>query len=62
MSKTEPVRDLGDDFGADCFWNSNQPFEIILDLASLFPYATSNVVTRWKRREHLYLVPNLGVS
>jgi hypothetical protein len=32
------------------------------DLVSLFHYTTSNVVTWWKRREHLNLVPNPGVS
>jgi hypothetical protein len=41
----EFICDLGDDFGADCSWNPNQPFQIILDLVSLFPYTTSNVVT-----------------
>jgi hypothetical protein len=58
----ESICDLGDDFGADYSWNPNQPFQIVLDLISLFPDATSNVVTWWKRREHLDLVPNLGVS
>jgi hypothetical protein len=58
----EFVCDLGDYFGVDCSWNPNQPFQIVLDLASLFPYNTSNVVTWWKRREHLYLVPNPDVS
>jgi hypothetical protein len=41
----ESVCDLGDDFDADYSWNLNQPFQIILDLTSLFPYTTSNVVT-----------------
>jgi hypothetical protein len=36
--------------------------QIILDLVFLFPYTISNVVTWWKRREHLDLVLNLGVS
>jgi hypothetical protein len=58
----ESICDLGDDFGADCSWNPNQPFQIVLDLVSLFPYTTSNLVTWWKRREHLDLVPNPGVS
>jgi hypothetical protein len=58
----ESVCDLGDDFGADSSWILNQPFQIILYLASLFPYTTSNVVTWWESREHLYLVPHLGVS
>ena len=58
----ESVCDLGDDFGADYSWNPNQPFQIVFDLASLFSYATSNVVTWLGRREHLYLVPNLVVS
>jgi hypothetical protein len=62
MSKTESICDLGADFGVDCSWNLNQPFQIVLDLVSLFPYTTSNVVTWWKRKEHLDLVPNLGVS
>jgi hypothetical protein len=62
MSKTESVCDLGDDFVVDYSWNLNKPFQIVLDLASLFPYTTSNVVTWWKRREHLYLVPNPCVS
>jgi hypothetical protein len=57
----DSVCDLCDDFGADCSWNPDQPFQIILDLASLFPYTTSNVVTWWVCREHMYLVPNLGV-
>jgi hypothetical protein len=54
--------DLDYDFSADCSWNPNQPFQIVLDVVSLFPYTTSNVVTWWKRREHLDLVPNPGVS
>jgi hypothetical protein len=58
----ERLCDLGDDFGVDCSWNLNQPFQIVLDLVSLFLYTTSNVVTWWKRREHLDLVPNPGVS
>jgi hypothetical protein len=58
----ERLCDLGDDFGADCLWNLNQPFQIVLDLVSLFLYTTSNVVTWWKRREHLDLVLNQGVS
>jgi hypothetical protein len=62
MSKTESIYDLGDDFGAGCSWNLNQPFQILLDLVSLFPYTTSNVVTWWKCREHLDLVLNPGVS
>jgi hypothetical protein len=37
--------DLDYDFSADCSWNPNQPFQIVLDLVSLFPYTTSNVVT-----------------
>jgi hypothetical protein len=45
----ESICDLGDDFGANYFWNPNQHFQIVLDLASLFPYTTSNVVTWWKR-------------
>jgi hypothetical protein len=57
MSKTEFICILGDDFGMDCSWNPNQPFQIILDLASLFPYTTSNVVTWWEYREHLHLIP-----
>jgi hypothetical protein len=61
-SKTESICDLSDDFGVDYSWNPNQPFQIVLDLVSLFPYSTSNVVTWWKLREHLDLVPNLGVS
>jgi hypothetical protein len=58
----EFIYDLGDEFGAECSWNLNQPFQIILDLVSLFPYTTSNVVTWWKHREHLDLVPNPDVS
>jgi hypothetical protein len=58
----ESVCDLRDNFGADCPWNTNQHFHIILDLASLFSYTTNNVATWWKRREHLYLVTNLCVS
>jgi hypothetical protein len=58
----ESICDLGDDFGVDYSWNLNQPFQIVLDLASLFPSTTSNVVTWWERREHLYLVSNLGLS
>jgi hypothetical protein len=58
----ESICDLSDDFGADCSWNLNQPFQIILDLVSLFSNTTSNVVTWWKRSEHLDLVPSLGVS
>jgi hypothetical protein len=58
----ESICDVGDDFGVDCSWNPNHPFQIVLDLASLFHYITSNVVTLCKRREHLYLVPNPGVS
>jgi hypothetical protein len=58
----ESICDLGDDFGVGCSWNPNQPFQIVLDLVCLFPYTTSNMVTWWKRREHLDLVPNLGVS
>jgi hypothetical protein len=54
----ESVCNLSDDFGVDC----SQPFQIVLDLASLFPYTTSNVVTWWEHREHLNLVPNPGVS
>jgi hypothetical protein len=50
----ESVCDLGDDFGADYSWNPNQAFQIVLDLASLFPYTTSNVLIWWKCREHLY--------
>jgi hypothetical protein len=58
----ERLCDLGDDFVADCSWNLNQPFQIVLDLVSLFLYTTSNMVTWWKRREHLDLVLNQGVS
>jgi hypothetical protein len=36
-------------------------FQIVLELVSFFPYTTSNMVTWWKHREHLDLVPNLGV-
>jgi hypothetical protein len=60
--QTESICDLGDNFGAECSWNPNQPFQIVLDLVSLFPYTTSNVVTWYNRREHLDLVPNPGVS
>jgi hypothetical protein len=62
MSKMESICDLDDDFGVDCSWNLNHPFQIVLDLLSLFSYTISNVVTWWKRREHLDLVPNPGVS
>jgi hypothetical protein len=40
----ESVCDLGDHFDADCSWNPNKLFQIVLDLATLFPYTTSNVV------------------
>jgi hypothetical protein len=58
----ESICELRDEFGVDYSYNLNQPFQIILDLSSLFPYITSNVVTWRKCREQLYLVPNPGVS